>query len=235
MKDKYTKIPNKILDNSHLYTPAEFKVLLAICRKIYGWHKKEDRISYSQITKMTGLSISGVIKSLDKLVDMGAITREKLKNGYKYTIPLSDTAILLSSIEVYHSVVPQKKKETKDKDIIYTTKPFGCTMKSKPKTSHKRKFCKAVHKYHYCPKNEEFCKNQYNELVRIVISHCKQNRIMGAEKPLWEFQRTSPYSAMYTKFLESLNKDSFQALVKKCEPAEVNKDGQDFMRNLLTF
>ena len=69
-KSNYTQIPNvffdDILEGLNL---AETKVLLAIMRKTFGWQKQIDRISYSQIVKMTGLSkvsISSGIKSLEK-------------------------------------------------------------------------------------------------------------------------------------------------------------------------
>lgn len=69
-QSNYTQVPNvffdEILEGLNL---AETKVLLAIMRKTFGWQKQIDRISYSQIVKMTGLSkvsISSGIKSLEK-------------------------------------------------------------------------------------------------------------------------------------------------------------------------
>ena len=70
LQSNYTQVPNvffdEILEGLNL---AETKVLLAIMRKTFGWQKQIDRISYSQIVKMTGLSkvsISSGIKSLEK-------------------------------------------------------------------------------------------------------------------------------------------------------------------------
>ena len=70
LQSNYTQVPNvffdDILEGLNL---AETKVLLAIMRKTFGWQKQIDRISYSQIVKMTGLSkvsISSGIKSLEK-------------------------------------------------------------------------------------------------------------------------------------------------------------------------
>ena len=55
-QSNYTQVPNvffdEILEGLNL---AETKVLLAIMRKTFGWQKQIDRISYSQIVKMTGL------------------------------------------------------------------------------------------------------------------------------------------------------------------------------------
>ena len=47
-------IPNVLFDYwMEKLSPAEFKVLLCIARKTYGWHKDNDLISIKQIEKMT--------------------------------------------------------------------------------------------------------------------------------------------------------------------------------------
>ena len=49
----YTQIPNAIFelmaDKSAGLTEKELKVLLAIARKTFGWHKKRDNISLTQL------------------------------------------------------------------------------------------------------------------------------------------------------------------------------------------
>lgn len=61
----FTQIPNVFLDYwmAHL-SGGEFKVLAAISRRTFGWHKTKDKISLSQIMKATGMSRRGVIKSI---------------------------------------------------------------------------------------------------------------------------------------------------------------------------
>lgn len=51
----------------------EFKVLVAIIRKTYGWHKDTDSISNSQFEKMTGLSTRAVQRAKVKLKEKGLI------------------------------------------------------------------------------------------------------------------------------------------------------------------
>jgi len=46
----------------------ESQVLWAIFRKTYGWHKKEDWITNTQITEMTGIAESHVSRTIKKLV-----------------------------------------------------------------------------------------------------------------------------------------------------------------------
>lgn len=56
----FTQIPNEILDRMHEMTMAEYRVLTAICRQTFGWHKSEEVISLSQLERMTGLSRTAV-------------------------------------------------------------------------------------------------------------------------------------------------------------------------------
>ena len=76
----YTQIPNVIFDYwMNVLTPAEFKVLMCICRKTFGWHKRRDKVSLTQIMKSTGLSRGGIIKNVQCLVDHGLIGKIQSK------------------------------------------------------------------------------------------------------------------------------------------------------------
>ena len=57
----------------------ESQVLWAIFRKTYGWHKKEDWIAGSQLSKMTGILESHISRTLKKLILRNVI----IKNGKK--------------------------------------------------------------------------------------------------------------------------------------------------------
>ena len=88
-QSNYTQVPNvffdDILEGLNL---AETKVLLAIMRKTFGWQKQIDRISYSQIVKMTGLSkvsISSGIKSLEEK-DIIFVVRKGQKSYYSVKV-----------------------------------------------------------------------------------------------------------------------------------------------------
>lgn len=83
IKPNTTQIPNVIFDYwMDKLTPAEFKVLLCICRKTFGWHKDVDRISIRQIEKMTGLGKSGIIKCTEHLIQIGLVTKHKFKDEF---------------------------------------------------------------------------------------------------------------------------------------------------------
>ncbi len=77
-----SSIPNILFDYwMTRLSPAEFKVLMCIARKTYGWNKSRDLISIKQIEGMTGLHRSGIIKNVDKLVEIGLVNKVKSKTS----------------------------------------------------------------------------------------------------------------------------------------------------------
>ena len=73
-------IPNVLFDYwmSRL-TPAQFKVLMCVARKTYGWRKHWDLISIKQIMEMTGLSKQGCVDAMDVLIGHGLVKKIKSK------------------------------------------------------------------------------------------------------------------------------------------------------------
>lgn len=71
----YTQIPNEILDKwmSQL-SGSEFKIISAIARKTFGWKKRKDKISISQLAEITGLSNRSIIDALRVLNDKKLIS-----------------------------------------------------------------------------------------------------------------------------------------------------------------
>lgn len=75
------------------------KVYLLIVRKTRGWNKEKDRISYSQIQKISGIKSHETIKNaLDELVKIGLILvkqgNEKLSNQYSLNDSFGTTEIV---------------------------------------------------------------------------------------------------------------------------------------------
>jgi len=143
-------IPNILFDFwMEKLSPAEFKVLMCIARKTYGWHKEVDRISLKQIEKMTGLHKSGIVKNMASLIEFGLVIKIKNKtsdgddapNQYEINIycveggSLFKTPPLVDSVDnrVVYSADTQKKDYTKekydaelfadDKRIVYLAPP----------------------------------------------------------------------------------------------------------------
>jgi phage replication O-like protein O len=82
----YTQFPNDILDKMPVMKDAEWRVACAICRKTFGWHKREDLLSLSQLMKLTGLSRQGVLNGLEQAIEHGYIGRTKAGQSYKYRL-----------------------------------------------------------------------------------------------------------------------------------------------------
>lgn len=68
-EDGYTPIANEIMEHlAKLYLSSqEWRVLIAILRKTYGYNKKEDTISLSQLAKITGMDRRHVHRAIGKL------------------------------------------------------------------------------------------------------------------------------------------------------------------------
>ncbi len=69
IENGHTDIANELLEamcRTHL-SPYEWRVLLAIARLTWGWHKKEDTISMTQIAEITGIDRRHVQRSIRNL------------------------------------------------------------------------------------------------------------------------------------------------------------------------
>lgn len=96
-KLNYTQIPNVILDNADKFSDQEFKIIMMICRKTFGWQKTQDRISYSQFQKGTGKCFNTIKKSLDRLINHFHLIiqsgNEKTGYDYKMNVSSDDTEL----------------------------------------------------------------------------------------------------------------------------------------------
>lgn len=79
-KPNYTQIPNVILDQVNLFTAEQFKIIIFISRKFFGWKhwtKAKRTVGIKGISLKTGVSKSCVKTSLLALKAKGFITVEK--------------------------------------------------------------------------------------------------------------------------------------------------------------
>ena len=81
----HVDIANEIVDSlAKTYLSSyESQTLWAIFRKTYGWHKKEDKITGSQLSKMTGISESHISRTLKGLARRNIIIREGKKIAFQ--------------------------------------------------------------------------------------------------------------------------------------------------------
>lgn len=93
----YTKLSNVLLEEyaGADITKRQFKVLLAILRKTYGWNKPMDRISDLQLSEITKLPVKRCNEAKLELVRMGLIKQQggmfgPNKNIDEWRIPQSE-------------------------------------------------------------------------------------------------------------------------------------------------
>lgn len=135
-KPNYTQTPNILFDEiMRDLNGAELKVILAVIRKTFGWHKERDRISLTQLEEMTGLSRQGILNAIHGkkkeksviggLVNKGYIKIIETKQGNVYELVVKEvdqqeTASQLSRLEVVNKVdqesglASQQSRHTKE-------------------------------------------------------------------------------------------------------------------------
>lgn len=124
LEDGYAKLSNMLLEayaGADL-TKRQFKVLLAILRKTYGWNKAMDRISDSQISEIAKLPVKRCNEAKLELVRMGLIKQQggmfgPNKNIEEWRIPqsegISPKTREKTSLNLRESY-PSKQGDTKD-------------------------------------------------------------------------------------------------------------------------
>lgn len=124
LEDGYAKLSNTLLDaySGADLTKRQFKVLLAILRKTYGWNKAMDRISDSQLSDITKLPVKRCNEAKLELVRMGLIKQQggmfgPNKNIDEWRIPqnegISPKTRDKTSLKLRESY-PSKQGDTKD-------------------------------------------------------------------------------------------------------------------------
>lgn len=107
----YTQTPNAIFDH---WLPilgfAELKVLMAIVRKTFGWHKAVDQISLSQLEKLTGLAPKNIRKAAKSLSDRGIIIKKVIGEKGKQ--------------DTYYQLVIDIDSNNSDQDRKVPTPPY---------------------------------------------------------------------------------------------------------------
>lgn len=79
----HTRIANELLEAIVVYpfTAAQYKVLLVVIRKTYGWRKKKSQISYGMISYLTGLNKRYAKKVVSQLIIDRILIKEKSGTG----------------------------------------------------------------------------------------------------------------------------------------------------------
>lgn len=82
LRPNFSQIPNVILDEwMRELDHIEFKIIMVVARKTYGWHKESDKIALSQYMEMTGASKNGVKQAIIRLIARGYIRQIVVGGG----------------------------------------------------------------------------------------------------------------------------------------------------------
>lgn len=123
----HTQMPNILLDE-HMAKmgEAELRVVLAVCRKTFGWHKDKDMISFSQLQQLTGLSRESVSTGVQQALARGVLGRTKRGNSFEYWLVVNlpdqstkptDTSRVSRPIEAQNGRLSRHTKERQPKEI----------------------------------------------------------------------------------------------------------------------
>jgi len=123
----YTRLANELYEEliGANLTRNQAKVAHAICRKTYGYNKKMDRISDSQLATLTKLPRQKVNKAKNQLIDMGVVVSDGRMIGpnkdlSQWNLPEcnqfgdSDTKTVTKSVTKSVTAVSPKQGHTKD-------------------------------------------------------------------------------------------------------------------------
>ncbi|MFA4907235.1 MAG: replication protein [archaeon] len=136
-EDGHLDLANELVDQfCRLNLSAcEWRVLWAILRKTYGWHKKFDRISYSQFENLTGLDRWHIRRYLNRLIKQNIITKTgsgqrlfyAFQKDYSLWKPLPKQATVETITQTGYGLLP--KQATKPLPEQATTKEKKETIK----------------------------------------------------------------------------------------------------------
>lgn len=141
LENGHLKLANEIVDQLAKLTlnPNEWKILWAVWRKTYCWHKKSDWISISQFESMTGMNHAAVCRSVKTLVSRAILVKQDKSiwfNKYYHSWVVSPAIRggITARVLPVSPAIPTK--ETITKEIIGTR--F-----TRPSLTQVREYCQA--------------------------------------------------------------------------------------------
>lgn len=83
LEDGYVRIANELFDAvlRFPFSKRQQTILWAVMRKTYGYRKKRDDISLSQLSQITGLDASNISKAINELAQMKVLLKRPGKYG----------------------------------------------------------------------------------------------------------------------------------------------------------
>ena len=88
MAERFVKVPTELVEAMYRrkFTAGQYKALLYVIRKTYGWGKTSDVISVTKMAKDTGMTKRAMLKVVTKLEDLKIIEVERSAAGKPNTL-----------------------------------------------------------------------------------------------------------------------------------------------------
>lgn len=179
LEDGYTRIANDLFEAVMCadLTARQLKVVMAIIRKTYGFGKKLDRITNTQIAEMTGIHHTHVCKAKNEMIAMNIVISSGNKIGinkdfteWNFNISqVSETLAKSANKTLAKTANSHKPSQLNTKETITKEKKESNT----PLTPHEVKVGESVKptKRKSTPINYDEYLNAYNEEVGDRLPH----------------------------------------------------------------
>ncbi|MBJ2108268.1 replication protein [Proteus terrae] len=179
LEDGYTRIANDLFEAVMCadLTARQLKVVMAIIRKTYGFGKKLDRITNTQIAEMTGIHHTHVCKAKNEMIAMNIVISSGNKIGinkdfteWNFNISqVSETLAKSANKTLAKTANSHKPSQLNTKETITKEKKESNT----PLTPHEVKWGESVKptKRKSTPINYDEYLNAYNEEVGDRLPH----------------------------------------------------------------
>lgn len=109
----YTKVPNFLIEamgeSKH---KAPVLVCFAVCRQTLGHQRLWDKISITQLMKLTGMSNRSVIDAVETAVAAGWMSRKRDGDSYQYKIAGAEEILQGSELSSHKEVAKNEKTAT---------------------------------------------------------------------------------------------------------------------------
>lgn len=97
-KPSWSETPNIVFELMPHLSGAQFKILMLICRKTYGYHEESARIDYNEFMDTTGLTKQSVHEAVNWLADeAGIIKRQESGKSRSYSFDYEGTVSFLKN------------------------------------------------------------------------------------------------------------------------------------------
>ena len=103
---RFTKFLNYILEElaRTKISPAAFRLIIQIARLTYGFHREWDKISYTRLVRLTGLTRDNTSKTMRVLLSLNIIERQETGKRNHYLIRIQPDVTLWRTYDVLNKV-----------------------------------------------------------------------------------------------------------------------------------